>query len=256
MTKTKVIRILLVINCLANPVVEASFFEENKTGWHWYQDPVILQEEVPHGTTQNQNANLSATEIVEDYKKELEHRLHTALVEPSFKNVKAYQELQKDMMDKAEHFSEMWMQVLYNNPYLDHTLITPVNHKSRHLYFDQKKQRTAKTIQDLSNEYGLFFIFDSHCSYCREFSPIVKLFSKTYNWEVIPITADGGNLSEFPRPLDDNGIIEKWKIKAFPALFAVNPNTEEVIPIAYGMTSLDEIESRIMLLTSLPGVKQ
>jgi hypothetical protein len=33
-----------------------------------------------------------------------------------------------------------------------------------------------------------------------------------------------------------------------PALFAVNPNTGHVIPIALGMTSIDQMEIRIMSL--------
>ncbi len=256
MTKIKIFKSFIIANCLLSFVAEASFFDENKTGWHWYQNPEFEQIEVPHGTNKTIGEKQTASELVNEYKKELENRLHTAWVEPSFKNVKSYQELQKDMMDRAENFSEMWMNVLYNTPHLDHTLITPVNHKSRHLYFDQKKQNTTEIIQNLSNEYGLFFFFDSQCRYCQEFAPIVQLFSKVYNWEVIPITADGGNLKEFPRPLENNGIINKWKIDVFPSLFAVNPNTEDVIPIAYGMASLDEIETRIMLLDVTKGVKK
>ena len=160
------------------------------------------------------------------------------------------------MMDRAERFSDTWMKVVYHNAHLDHTLITPVNHKARHLYFDQKKQSTEQMIKNLAQEYGLFFIFDSRCRFCQEFSPTIQMFSKSYHWEVISITADGGALKEFPRPLENNGIIQKWKVEAFPALFAVNPHTEEVIPIAYGMASIDEIESRIMLLSATKEVKK
>ncbi len=249
-------KVLLLINIIFCSTVEASFFGENSTGWHWYKNLENTELNVPHGTLENRDKNFIASEIVNKYKKELENRLHVAWVDPSLKNIQAYQELQKDMMDRAEFFSGMWMKVLYNNPHLDHTLITPVNHKSRHLYFDQKKQEITETIQNLANEYGLFFIFDSRCPYCQEFSPVVKLFSKTYNWEVLAISADGGSLTEYPRPLENNGIINKWKIEAFPALFAVNPSTSDVIPIAYGMTSLDEIESRIVLLNSLKEIKR
>jgi hypothetical protein len=42
--------------------------------------------------------------------------------------------------------------------------------------------------------------------------------------------------------------MEAWGVKALPALFAINPTTEEVIPLAYGMVSLDQIENRLMTL--------
>lgn len=247
MIKKTVSKILILLLCLIGTNLHAAFFGKRAEGWHWYQDPMPIQTE-EQDKTQNRGEKLSANEVVETYKKELENRLHFAWVNPNFKNIKAYQELQKEMLDKAQNFSEMWMRVVYNIPELDHTLVAPVNHKARHLYFDQKQQEATQTIQNLANTHGLFFFFDSQCRFCQEFAPIVQLFSKRYHWEVMPISADGGPLKEFSRPLTDNGIIHQWKIDRFPALFAVNPEAQEVIPIAYGMTSLDEIETRILLL--------
>lgn len=247
MIKKTASKILSLLLCLTGSPLQAAFFEKNAEGWHWYQDPEPIQIE-EQDKTHNRGEKLSATEVVNEYKKELENRLHLAWMNPSFKNIKAYQELQKEMLDKAEDFSEMWMQVVYKVPELDHTLMAPVNHKARHLYFDQKQQEAIQTIRALANTHGLFFFFDSQCRFCQEFAPIIQLFSKRYHWEVMPISADGGPLKEFSRPLTDNGIIHQWKIDRFPALFAVNPESKEVIPIAYGMTSIDEIETRILLL--------
>lgn len=247
MIKKTVSKILSLLLCLTGSPSQAAFFENRCEGWHWYQNPEPIQIE-EQDKTYDGGEKLSATEVVNNYKKELENRLHLAWVNPSFKNIKAYQLLQKDMMDRAQNFSEMWMRVLYHVPQLDHSLITPVNHKARHIYFDQKQQDTINTIQKLASEYGLFFFFDSQCRFCQEFAPIIQRFSKQYHWEVMPISVDGGPLKEFSRLLTDNGIINQWKIDRFPALFAVNPEAEEVIPIAYGMTSIDEIEARILLL--------
>ena len=249
----------------------ASFFGEHARGWHWYETlPVIdepfeaKKEEKPllsevEGKTGDKEVSHSQTptELINAYRKKLEGRLHAAWVNPTPQNLKAYQEMQKDLMDRSQTFATVWMQSVFQNPELDHTLVSPVNQQGRHLHIDLEKERTARTIQNLSQEYGLFFFFSGDCPYCHQFAPIVKRFAETYGWEVIAISVDGGPLGEFPNAQNDNGLFEAWGLKVLPSLFAVNPKTKSTIPIAYGLTSLDEMENRIMTLVSptLTGAK-
>ena len=68
--------------------------------------------------------------------------------------------------------------------------------------------------------------------------------------------SDGDQLELFPNAQPDNGLFEQWQQggqgggqgQVMPALYAVNPNTGHVIPIALGMTSIDQMETRIMSL--------
>ena len=156
--------------------------------------------------------------------------------------------MQNDLMNRSKIFATVWMQNVFQNPELDHTLISPVNQQARHLHLDLGKERRRKTIQNLSQTYGLFFFFTGDCPYCHQFAPIVKLFADTYGWEVIAISVDGGSVAEFPNAQTDNGLFQSWNIKVLPSLFAVNPKTQETIPVAYGLTSLDDMENRIMAL--------
>jgi conjugal transfer pilus assembly protein TraF len=157
------------------------------------------------------------------------------------------------MIDRSKTFSEVWMQTVFQNPYLDHTLVSPVNQKARHIQLDLQKQQLKNLITNLSKDYGLFFFFGSNCEYCHGFAPIVKQFSQNYGWEVLAISVDGGALKEFPNPVKDNGLLQQWNVEMLPALFAVNPNTGHVIPIAYGMISLDQMETRIITLSDKKG---
>ena len=242
--------LILISFWLVAAPLYAGFFDEKTNGWHWYQEPDLALEEIIEANPKDKSTLLpmSATDIVKAYQKELEKRLHTAWVNPSFKNIKDYQQLQKDMMDRAEDFSKSWMQVVYNNPKLDHTLISPVNQKARHIHLDEEKRNIVEKIKSLSENYGLFFFFSSNCEYCHQFAPIVKRFSETYGWDVLAISADGGAIEGFKNVTNDNGLLQTWGVQVLPALFAVDPNTGHVIPIAYGMTSLDEMEMRIMAL--------
>lgn len=159
-----------------------------------------------------------------------------------------YQRMQKDMVDRSKVFSNVWMETVFLNPELDNTIANPVNQKARHIQLDLEKKQTVDTIKNLSQEYGLFFFFSGNCEFCHQFAPIVKQFSEKYGWEVLPITLDGGNLEQFPNAQRDNGLFAQWNTEVLPALFAVNPNTGHVIPIAFGLTGIDQMELRIMKL--------
>jgi conjugal transfer pilus assembly protein TraF len=115
---------------------------------------------------------------------------------------------------------------------------------------DLEKQQIKATIQSLAKEYGLFFFFSGGCEYCHQFAPIVRQFSEQYGWAVLAVSLDGGQLKEFPHAQPDNGLFAQWQPggQVMPALYAVNPNTGHVIPIAFGMTSIDQMEIRIMSL--------
>ncbi|MBY0281478.1 MAG: type-F conjugative transfer system pilin assembly protein TraF [Alphaproteobacteria bacterium] len=262
--KSSLFGLLLNLQLLATSL-HAGFFNEQAQGWHWYEALPLedfLEDNKPEEKASSSSSNTplkpkTSTELVKAYRQELERRLTEAWIKPTPQNLKAYQDMQKDMMARSEKFSNTWMQVVYENPSLDHTLIAPVNQKARHVYLDEEKKHNKETIKALSERYGLFFFFRGDCPYCHQFAPIVKTFSETYGWEVIAISQDGEPLEEFPESQPDNGLFAAWKIEVLPSLYAVNPNTGHVLPIAIGLTSLDQMEVRIMsLVQKMPGGSQ
>lgn len=259
------IQYLLVVMSLSQACYGDSFFLDHTRGWHWYEPIPTFEdsnEEEKRGekkTEERTNASSKTpTELVKAYREELEARLHRAWFDPIPQNIQAYQEMQKDLMNRSKIFATVWMQNVFQRPELDHTLVSPVNQQARHLQIDLEKERTNQTIKNLSESYGLFFFFSGNCPYCHQFAPIVKHFAESYGWKVIAIRVDVDasdrgsiaqtSLAEFPNAEADNGLFEMWGVKVLPALFAINPTTKEAIPIAYGLTSLDEMENRIMTL--------
>lgn len=236
-----------------------SYYQAHEKGWHWYEVQMPEDREQsaekersqPSLDTKKSKAK-TPKEVIASYREELENRLAAALIDPVPQKIRAYQEMQKDMTDRSKAFSDGWMQSVFLNPQLDHTLVSPVNQRARHVQLDLEKKLVKETIQALAKEYGLFFFFSGHCEYCHQFAPMVKQFSEQYGWEVLPISVDGGQLELFPHAQPNNGLFEQWQPgdqgQIMPALFAVNPNTGHVIPIAFGMTSIDQMETRIMSL--------
>lgn len=252
----KILPLLLSLIGVMFSSLNAQYYQNHEKGWHWYEVHPIEEEKKEEKPAQSDDSKSSKarspSEVVADYRKELENRLADAWMHPTPHKIKAYQEMQKDMMDRSKNFSEGWMQNVFLNPDLDNTIANPVNQRARHVQLDLEKKQIKATIQGLAKEYGLFFFFSGACEYCHQFAPIVKHFSEQYGWTVLPISLDGGQLEVFPNAQPDNGLFEQWqqggKGQVIPALFAVNPNTGHVIPIALGMTSIDQMEVRIMSL--------
>ena len=83
----------------------------------------------------------SPKEIVAEYREELENRLADAWMHPTPHKIKAYQEMQQDMVERSKTFSEGWMKNVFLNPALDNTIANPVNQQARHVQLDLQKKR-------------------------------------------------------------------------------------------------------------------
>jgi len=243
--------ILIMTVFFLNVCFADGFFNNHSKGWHWYEKRIEDEEEPKKDNDKKDDSKTkpqTPSDIVKAYSKELENRLHKAWMNPTSDNIKAYMSMQKDMVDRSETFSQNWMKTIFTSPNLDETLKNPVNQKARHLQLDLQKKKMKETIKSLSKDYGLFFFFTRKCAYCHEFAPVVKAFSEKHDWQVLAISLDGGKSDVFKNTVPDNGLFEQWNVQVLPALFAVNPTTGHVIPVAYGLTSIDEMENRIMKL--------
>ena len=76
---------------------------------------------------------------------------------------------------------------------------------------------------------------------CRRLLP-------NYKKPFCTISIDGSKLEDFPDARHNNGIAEAWSVKQRSALFMVNPENQHIVPISYGLVSMDEIEERIVML--------
>lgn len=238
------------IRSRAEPSPKGAFFEGRAEGWHWYQDP-LRESDQSLEINDLKEENLNPTQIIENQRKKLEQKLHAAIIEPTRENLIAYILAQRALMDQSQRFSEEWKKVVMTIPSLDETLIHPVDQNARHVYYSEQNKELSKRIKTLANEYGLFFFFRKNCPYCHYFAPIVKRFSQKYGWSVLAISLDGGSLSEFPNVKRDNGISKRLGVSHVPALIALHPKSGQLIPLAYGMVSENEIEARIELLTKI-----
>ncbi|GHT93188.1 conjugal transfer protein TraF [Alphaproteobacteria bacterium] len=224
-------------------LAEADYFCEHEKGWHWYQS---IPEPDDEKEKPDSKLGLPALERLKKYQQELEEAKAEAVLNPSPQNVAHYQRMQYAMLEKSGVFAKVWMQNVYKDQSLDYTQKFPVSAGARHIYLREQREEREQKIQKLSQEYGLFFFFKNECPYCDAFAPVVKGFSEKYEWEVLAISEFGEKNELFQRNVRDNGLAETWGVNTYPSLFAVNPETGHVIPIAVGMISIEEMEERIL----------
>ncbi|MBY0281584.1 MAG: type-F conjugative transfer system pilin assembly protein TraF [Alphaproteobacteria bacterium] len=240
---------------------QAGFFDHHAEGWHWYHQPVIEEEKEDKmpllqadssDSTYKRSLKNDPNELMKAYRREIERRLNLALINPTPFNVEQYQVIQKDLMNRSERFSKAWQRTLLENPTLDHSIEFPTSQIARHVYLDEERKERQERIKALSQSYGLFFFYRANCPYCHAFAPIVKRFAETYGWDVLAISLDGSSIAEFPDAKPDQGQAAELGIEVVPSLFAVNPQTGHILPISHGMTTQDEIEKHILILTEVP----
>lgn len=231
------------------------FYHKHAEGWFWYQDPPLLEQDDTKELKKPTETHKSpetlaerAKRVLEAFKKQLEDAKTIALVEPTSKNVETYMRLQKEMVERSEHFSKTWQSVVLQNAELNPEVTNPTAQYARHVYNDQQQKTKEKTIAGLAKTHGLIYFFKADCPYCTGFAPIVKMFSEKYNWNVMAISVDGSTSELFPEARSDNGITAALHVQSLPALIAYNAETNDVIPISYAMTSMDQLENNIMAL--------
>ena len=226
----------------ASMTASAGFYDGKSEGWHWYEEEPQKTKEKPKEEQQQPTSKL------QDFRKKVEEALHKAVMTPTYGNVQNYMRLQKLLVTRGEVFSKMWMKVLYTNPELDESVKTPMFQAARHVYLDELKKKKKAKMQVLSKTHGLMFFFTGSCAYCHKFVPIVKQFSETYKWSVLPVSMDGSSIGGFENVQVDNGTAAQLNVNSFPTLLAVNPKTGKVVPLCYGMVSQEDLEDRVWTL--------
>jgi conjugal transfer pilus assembly protein TraF len=244
--------------------VEASFYQDKARGWFWYEDAFLEEEDDVQEVTQTQKEKKEESvqtqmpttpnyvEQLQKYKKTLEDKKAKALMSPTYSHVKEYMTAQKDMSDRASFFSEQWKRVVLTTPALNPEIDNPTSHYISHVKKDEERMARQAVLASMGKTYGLFLFVSNNCSYCKAFAPVVNAFAKKYGFEVIVISLQGLVDADiealFPTIWNNNGIAETFGIQQAPALMAYSKHDDDLIPITYGATSLDTLETNLMAL--------
>lgn len=225
----------VIVSLLLVSMAHAQFVTVHKQGWSWYNDMAMSR---GNKGTDNKRS-YSATAAMQRLKMRAKEALNKALLEPTTIHVKAYIELQNQISQRASQFSKAWRRVLLYSPQLDYSVRHPTNRIGRQVSQKNIADDKLLSVKKLASRYGLFYFFRSTCPYCQRFSPVLKNFSKRFNFKVIPISLDGKSISGYPNPRKNQGQAERLGVKVVPSVFAVDALKKSVFPVASGLVTQD-----------------
>ncbi|CDZ81949.1 conjugal pilus assembly protein TraF [Candidatus Rubidus massiliensis] len=233
---------LLLFLTFYSEQLSAGWLNRKAEGWSWYEDKVKKQ-----NNYHEESDKLSPVAQMEIERKTYETKLSQAVLDPTEENIESLMIEQKKIMDRSSKFSKIWTKILLSNPELDSTINNPITQYGVTIAKDIERDKKNKLIGLLKEEFGLI-LFTKGNKESQAFALVVKEFVKKHKWELIPVSVDGEIIPAFPNAQLDQGIVDKLGISIYPSLIMLNPKTEELIPIGFGMISLEQIENNIVNL--------
>ena len=179
-----------------------------------------------------------------------------AVLEPTPENVTAYISFQRQQLDRASTFSDVWQRAIWQNPGLDYTLQRPVSTIGKRAWLDNRSADRSAVMQRIGQRYGVFYFYAQSCAACEIQAPILKSVADSNGLYVQAVSTDGGPNRVFPNYLVDSGQMARMGLtsRATPTLVLFDTVTKRPIPIGTGLMAADEIMERIFTLTSVtPG---
>lgn len=225
--------------------------ERNLGQWFYCEKP----KPDPETAAQAQSSTPAAVRL-KAISEKLEELKARAILEPTTQNVQAYISYQREQLDRASDFADVWRRAIWQNPELDYTLQRPINALGKKTWTTQRTAQRDAALAAISQRYGVFYFYSSGCAACEVFSPIIRGVSDRFGMTVMAVSIDGGPNAAFPNYLIDTGQFQAMGMagKQVPALVLFDTVTKQPMPIGYGVMAADDVMDRIFTLTNTePG---
>ena len=232
---------LLIALLLFCPLVYGSV---DSQGWHWYP-PVLPKTQKPLSwvVPLKQLTPQLQLKVIQWY---INTAKDEAVLHPSVANNKRYLQWQQFATDKAGQFTKTMQDTLLLNPQLDYNLKYSHYNNAAHITLVQQQAKENEAIDSFARTDGLFFFYRGKNPVDAGMAPMVVQFSRQHHMALIGVSEDGTLLSGVSDSRSDQGQSRRMGVKAFPALFLVNPSKHTYQPVAYGFISGDVLAAQFL----------
>ena len=227
-------------------------------GWHFYcdRDEAAEPPQTHPAPAPADPSARTATERIAAMRRELEEARATAILDPTTRNVAAYLRLQRETLQRAATFSDVFRRTVWAAPELDYTLTRPVGALAKRLWSNERRAARDAALAALSERYGLIYLGHAGCAACRVFGPLLRAFALRFRLDVLAVSLTGEPLEGWPEAVPDNGSAARLGLgrAPLPAVVLFDTETERVVPVGFGVMAEDQLAERIFALTALePG---
>lgn len=205
-------------------------------GWQWYNNTLPKKPLKHHKHTVPLN-KLSPVEQVKVLQWYTQNALDKAILYPSVENSQRYMRWQRFFTTQAGAFTQSMQAMMLQDPALDYNLQYSHYNNAAPLILAYQQQKETATITRLAKTNGLFFFYRGKNALDAKLAPSVVDFAQRYHLALITVSVDGTVLPGLPDRQIDHGQNRRMGVKAFPALFLVNPVKKTYQPVAYGFIS-------------------
>ncbi len=233
-------------------VTSADLYCRNNLGTWFYCDKPKATPRTAQPAAPVQTADVRMKAIT----RQLDELKARAILEPTTENVMAYIQYQREQLNRASTFADVWQRAVWQHPELDYTLQRPVSTLGKRMWLDNRNADKGHVLSQLSRRYGIFYFYAQGCAACEIQSPILKSLAQSSGMHVVAVSMDGGPNNSFPDYVVDSGQRERMGLTGdeTPALVLFDSVTKQPVQIGTGLLAADEIADRIFTLTNVkPG---
>lgn len=170
--------------------------------------------------------------------------LHKAQFTHSVEDMRAFIAFQDYWLRESSIYGKVFQQAMLENPAYDYSVTHPTSSIGLKLTDELRTQKRQLAIKKIAKTHGVLFFYRGKNTFDRRQLPIIRDFCSRFNLTLLPIVVDGELSDEFDNARIDNGQAEALGVRFFPGMLLINPQTQEVKPLAYGLITQDVLEQR------------
>ena len=218
------------------------YFDQRERGWFWY-------EPLPSRAAALRGGGGERRMTVKQIRERGERLFQTALLFPTKRNVRAYMEHQKRVLERSEEFARVWKRVLWETPALDAAVDYPVSAAGAEISRGILKNERDEVIGRISRIGKLVFFFRSDCPFCQGQAEVVKTLERRHGIGVLAASLDGRGLYPlYPGFVNGGAQAARLGVDRVPALFLFVPSRSKIARIGTGYLTLGEIRRRLQVV--------
>ena len=225
---------------IGTPISQAA--PTDPPGWEWYNVPVSASVPVTKKTNPSQP---DAVTQMKALRAMVNEAMDEAILSPSPEHATTYLMLNNLLTQNAKNFTVSVQQALLLHPELNFMIGHPTQTAARQVQLQQLQQQTSTKIRALAKTDGFLFFYRGKNTMDQLASKTLAGFAKTYGISVMGVSVDGTLDPVLAMSKRDHGQARTLGVKAYPALFLVDPQAKTAQPVFYGVLSQSEMVTRL-----------